>query len=95
VTEHSSRALWRYYLIEIVDHWYYIAFGILIGAFSYWMLARPEATTDRAASAACEQMYRLATTPTDTARVDATYPLGSAGKDHMTCGGMRALGMLK
>ena len=95
MTDQSSKPLWRYYLIEILDHWHYVAFGILIGAFSYWMLARPDATTDRAAAAACEQMYRLATTPTDTARVDATYPLGSAGKGSMTCGRMRALGMLK
>jgi len=95
VTDQSPQTLWRYYLLEILDHWPYIAFGILIGAFSFWMLTTSEVTSDPAAPAACQQMYGLAATATDTIRVDVTYPLGPSGKDAMTCGRLRALGMLK
>jgi hypothetical protein len=95
MTDQAARPLWRYYLREMLDHWHYIAFGIVIGAFSFWMLTRPEATTDPEAAVACQELYGLARSAADTIRVDAIYPLGPVGKDAMPCGRLRALGMLK
>lgn len=95
MTEHAAPPLWRYYLRELLDHWRYVVFGIVIGAFSFWMFTRQRETTDREAAAACQQMHGLAQTATDTTRVDSAYPAGYSGKDAVSCGRLRALGMLK
>jgi acyl-coenzyme A synthetase/AMP-(fatty) acid ligase len=87
--------LWRYYLVELLDHWQYVAFGLLVGAALTWWWTRPDPTNDAVTAVACRQMYTLATSPADTARVDALYPHGPGAHDAMTCGRMRGLGLLE
>jgi hypothetical protein len=90
----DQRPLWRYYLTEVLDHWQYVLFGIVIGGGTIWWLTRPHLTDDALAATACRQFYSQANSSVDTLRVDALYPLGPSGKDVMTCGRMRALSLL-
>jgi len=92
--ERDRRSLWRYYLLEVLDHWKYILFGLVVGAGVAWWWIRGLDTKDAGHAVVCRQMYDLARSAADTARVDAVYPLGP-GEDNITCGRIRALGLLE
>jgi hypothetical protein len=72
-----QQLLWRYYLIEVLDHWPYIAFGVVLGAAVVWWYTRPPDLLDGAAVATCRRSYGLAKSQADTSKVDASYPRAS------------------